>query len=510
MLQGIANGFDIIDDDVVVSPVSVKNHPSARPSSKLYGKATEQILTEIELGNYVICDSPPEIVSLIAVIPKTDGGVRLIHDCSRPIGNAVNDYCSTDWKQKFSTVDDAAARMTEGCFFAKVDLKSAYRSVGLSQRSQQVTGLKWQINGQTVYMRDSKLCFGARLSPRIFHRITQAVKRMMAQRGFDLVVVYLDDFLIISQSKIECQIALNVLIQLLRRLGFSIHWGKVVDPTTKITFLGIELDSVAMVLRLPDDKLQSFKQELQGFIHRKRASKRQLQALAGRLSWAAGVVKGGRVFLRRIFNQINVLKHVSHKAKLSKAVIEDPLWWVNFLQTFNRKSALLEAMPIDCVFTDACDDAAGGVFGADWFYTNWTRDIPQAQNLHINEKEVLAVVVAAHRWAPFWANKRIIIRSDNITTVASINKCTSRNDFIMQCLRKLFWLGATFNFHLTSRYVQGHLNVAADAASRLHLPGYLQVLLQYTAGTPLELHMSPNSFLFLFNRIRGKPSPVLQ
>ena len=295
LLHGIANGFDIIDDNVVISPVSAKNHPSARPSSELYEKASKQILSEIEVGNYVVCESPPEIISPIAVIPKPDGDVRLIHDCSRPIGNAVNDYCTTDWKQKFSTVDDAAARMTEGCFFAKVDLKSAYRSVGLSQRSQQVTGLKWQFNGRTVYMRDTKLCFGARLSPGVFHRLTQAVKRMMARRGYDLVIVYLDDFLIISQSQIECQIALNILIQLLRKLGFSIHWGKVVDPTTKITFLGIELDSVAMMLRLPDEKLQSFKQELQGFLHRKRASKRQLQALAGRLSWAAGVVRGGRV-----------------------------------------------------------------------------------------------------------------------------------------------------------------------------------------------------------------------
>ena len=239
---------------------------------------------------------------------------------SRPIGNAVIDYCTTDWKQKFSTVDEAAAHMTEGCYFAKVDLKSAYRSVSIGQRSQQVTGLKWQFNGHTVYMRDTKLCFGARLSPGIFHRLTQAAKRMMARRGYDLVVVYLDDFLIISQSKIECQKAMSILIQLLRKLGFSIHWGKVVDPTTKITFLGIELDSVEMMLRLPDEKLQSFTQELRvSYI----ASARQTSAAGS--GWAAGVVKGGRVFLRRIFNQISTLKHVSHKALLSKAVKEDLL-----------------------------------------------------------------------------------------------------------------------------------------------------------------------------------------
>ena len=37
---------------------------------------------------------PPLIVSPMGVIPKPDGGVRLIHDCSLPRGGSVNDYCS--------------------------------------------------------------------------------------------------------------------------------------------------------------------------------------------------------------------------------------------------------------------------------------------------------------------------------------------------------------------------------------------------------------------------------
>ena len=112
-------------------------------------------------------------------------------------------------------------------------------------------------------------------------------------------------FLIISDSKEKCAAAFNCLLQLLRKLGFAIHWGKVMDRTQRITFLGIELDSVSISMRLPDDKLHSFRQELQEFLLRKRASKRQLQMIAGRLSWAAGVVRGGRVFLRRIFDQIS-------------------------------------------------------------------------------------------------------------------------------------------------------------------------------------------------------------
>ena len=51
-----------------------------------------------------------------------------------------------------------------------------------------------------------------------------------------LNLIYLDDFLIISDSEDTCAQALTTLIQLLRKLGLAIHWGKVVDPTQKITF----------------------------------------------------------------------------------------------------------------------------------------------------------------------------------------------------------------------------------------------------------------------------------
>ena len=447
-----------------------------------------------------MCEAPPKIVSPMAAIPKPDGDVRLIHDCSRPIGEAVNDYCSTDWQFKFARVDDAANLMTPGCYFAKVDLKSAYRSVPISKASQEVTGLHWKFKGQTVFLRDTKLPFGAKLSVGIFHRLSQAVKRMMSRRGFDLTIVYLDDFLICADSKEVCAQALAVLIQLLRSLGFAIHWGKVVDPTNIITFLGIELDSLTMSLRLPVEKLCILQKELQGFLHRKRATKRQLQSLAGRLSWAASVVKGGRVFLRRIFNQISMLRHPSHRTLLSPMVKKDILWWFQFLSVFNGKSAILDKQSIETVCTDACTDAAGGVFGTDWFYFNWSQDWPQACDFHINEKEVIAITLAAYRWAPLWRNKRIVVYSDNTVAVASINKCTSRNAAIMKCLRSLFWLSACFNFHLTAKYIQGIRNTAADSASRLHMPGYLGVLLPYTAYTALACHMSPKSLHFLLDR----------
>ena len=116
ILDGIKHGFDIIDTSVNPIPVQCENYTSARPGSTLYHQATKQVLKEIQMGHYEVVPTSPEIIRLMGGIPKPDGGVRLIHDCSQPPGKSVNDYCTTEWKQKYSRVHDAAALVTEGCY----------------------------------------------------------------------------------------------------------------------------------------------------------------------------------------------------------------------------------------------------------------------------------------------------------------------------------------------------------------------------------------------------------
>ena len=147
ILQGIENGFDIVDPSAVPEIVEIDNNISAQPYSKLYDQATTQIISEIEQGNYEICtqNNKPAIISPLSVIEKPQGGVRIIHDCSQPAGLSMNDYATSDSKLRFQRVDDAAKLMERHHFMAKVDLKSAYRSVDISKHSQQFTGLEWQM-----------------------------------------------------------------------------------------------------------------------------------------------------------------------------------------------------------------------------------------------------------------------------------------------------------------------------------------------------------------------------
>jgi hypothetical protein len=440
----------------------------------------------------------------MGVIPKQGGGVRIIHDCSRPLGSAVNDYAPDLEKQRFQTTDDAAKLVSHGCFLAKCDLRHAYRSVALSPESQAVTGFKWDFPGGTQYFVDRKLPFGSKRGPMVFHRLSQAVKRMMARRGFR-IIAYLDDFLICEKSRGRCMLALNTLISLLRQLGFDINWSKVVDPTHQLIFLGIEFDSLAMALQLPEEKLVALREELAVFSDRKRASKKQIQSLAGKLSWAAQVIFGGRAFLRRIIDSICLLKHSSHKMCLSREFRQDVSWWLDFMSTFNGKSLLLDRRPLAAIYTDACVNGGGASWNNDWFYVNWHVDFPEVSDCHINEKETLAVVLAAVRWAPNFANKRVHVYCDNSATVGSINKGSSRNKVIMQAIRSLFWLSAVHNFHISARHIRGENNGVADAVSRLdQREKFVEVLRSRFAGRvrsqQLAQHMSNRTLCSLLSR----------
>ncbi|XP_041368508.1 uncharacterized protein LOC121382893 [Gigantopelta aegis] len=54
-------------------------------------------------------------------------------------------------------------------------------------------------------------------------------------------------------------------------------------------------------------------QLLSDFFNKKRATKRQLQSLAGKLNFAGNVVRGGRTFLRRILDAISNMQQPHHK-----------------------------------------------------------------------------------------------------------------------------------------------------------------------------------------------------
>lgn len=95
------------------------------------------------------------------------------------------------------------------------------------------------------------------------------------------------------------------------------------------------------------------------FLFQCRASKKQLQQLVGKLSWACRVVYGGQTFLRRILDMLNLFQSPSAKVPLSAEFHEDIRCWHCFLHYFNGKCNFLCQSPTTDVQTDVCLVAAG-------------------------------------------------------------------------------------------------------------------------------------------------------
>jgi hypothetical protein len=70
-----------------------------------------------------------------------------------------------------------------------------------------------------------------------------------------------DDFRFVGPSSSDlCLNSLKSFLDLCNDIGVPIKEEKTVYPTTTITFLGLEVDSLAMEVRLPRDTLDKLRQ----------------------------------------------------------------------------------------------------------------------------------------------------------------------------------------------------------------------------------------------------------
>ena len=135
-------------------------------------------------------------------------------------------------------------------------IKSAYRAVSIHPENNKYMGLRWDMEGKEVFIEDSRLCFSLSLGPMAFNSISNFVYSVLTDVYNLQTVNYLDDFLVLGHTKEEAQLAQNIVIKTLRYLEIYISWAKVTPPSKVCRYLGLDIDSIEMELRLPKDKLE--------------------------------------------------------------------------------------------------------------------------------------------------------------------------------------------------------------------------------------------------------------
>ena len=191
------------------------------------------------------------------VIPKghNTGKWHLITDFSYPPGQSVNDGIDADLCSLTYTlverVADVASSYPPRALLAKVDIESAYRLVPVHPLDCPLQAMEWEGN---IYV-DPMLPFGLRF-PKLFNAVADVLEWCLLRRGIRNIFHYLNDFIIIAPPhSTECATAV-ALLNVCDSLGIPIAEHKRDGPTTCLTFLGIEIDTLSAQLHLPADKLQ--------------------------------------------------------------------------------------------------------------------------------------------------------------------------------------------------------------------------------------------------------------
>ena len=329
---------------------------------------------------------------------------------------------------------------------------------------QHLTGIKWN---NTTY-RDTALPFGLRSAPKIFTAVADALTWAMLTNGATNFLHYLDDFLFMgpagnSSTKRSLQIALETCEQ----VGFPISNKKTVHPTHKLTFLGIEIDTVAGTLALPPDKLLRLHTLLLEWQDRQAAKKKDLLSLLGHLSHASTVVRPGRVFVRHLIDASTLATAPHHFVRLSQQCRADLTWRLEFGLTWDGRSLWPLGSPSITCWSDASGNwGCGAILSAPpqpWFQLQW----PESwTSTNIAAKELVPVVVAAALWGHQWHGQVVLFKSVNTATVAAINSGSARDPSIRHLLRCLFFFAASWHFHYNASHIPGIENSIADALSR--------------------------------------------
>ena len=252
---------------------------------------------ELAEGMVSCVDRKPHCIHALGAVPKATGGIRPITDCSRPPGKSVNSHCDSLLNEfSFKSVDDVVEFMNGSDFMTVIDIKAAYRSVPILESHRKYQGFSWEYMGAKRWFEDNCLCFGLKLGPMYFNYLSMFIFDVLTERGLK-VVNYLDDFIAVSDS-LELNVkARDEVVGLLRYLGFHVAFDKLTYPSTCVTYLGIEIDSEKMELRLPKEKLNRLREILSKTLSSKMISKKSLESLGGLLSHCS-FVKGSTPYIR--------------------------------------------------------------------------------------------------------------------------------------------------------------------------------------------------------------------
>jgi len=425
------------------------------------------------LGPFALPPLPNFRTSGLGLVPKHDGGWRIIYHLSAPANDSINDFIDPElYSLSYCTIDDAYTILNElgpGALMSKIDLKNAFRLIPVRAEDWNLLGICWR---QLFYI-DTCLPFGLRSAPYLFNQLSTAIHWILQHsKGVRHLLHYLDDFFTAGPAASPtCADNLQAMFSLCEDIQAPIKLSKVEGPTTSMTFLGIHLNSITMEASISADRKQALLDELRWMKQKDRVTKRDLLSLVGKLSFCCKVLPAGRIFLRRMIDLSTKVSNLHHHISLTSDAKLDIQWWLDLLPKWPGKALILNSRwtpsPALHLYTDASGlQGWGAYWEGRWLQSHWSSS--QCE-MDITWKELFAIVLAVHTWGSFWSRRKILFHCDNQAVVDIWEKGSTRATHTMALVRLLYYCAVQHNINVCIVHVPGVCNDIADSLSRFQM-----------------------------------------
>ena len=507
IIQFLRYGFPVDHNRSTGVNKPVSNHKGA---SEFAIQVKEALDREVgmggSLGPFAVAPFEKTCFSPLNSVPKKNVEQRrLILDLSFPEHNSINlgipkhTYLGVPDKMELPSIDKLVERIVKlgkGCKVFKIDLQRAYKQVFICPGDFYLMSFTFQ---EMVYT-DCTLSMGSRSSAKCCQRVSDMVVFIYINDGF-FAINYLDDFGG-ADTEQRAWIAYQHLKNVLLNCGLQEALDKSCPPTTCMTFLGIEVNTITLTLSIPADKLLEILEVQALWKEKVVANLRQVQKLAGLLNFACRCIRSGRVYLSRILNFLRSFNDKNETKTIPKATLQDVRWWMEFAPLYNGKTLMIEnnwSEPDEFVCTDSSLTGGGGMTSTEFFHFKFSERIKKLCT-HINQLEAIVLVIAVARWAPLFPRKKLLLKCDNLNTVLAINSSGSRDTVMQACLRYLHKILALYSLDIKTVHIASVENRLPDLLSRWDKSNkFPKEFVQKTAHLKLsEIFISEHEFDFLF------------
>ena len=317
LLEGFEHGFKIgYNGDRHVQQTANNLNITVGSKEELWNKVMKEVKLKRYAGPF---DAPPFnffIQSPIGLVPK-DGGAdtRLIFHLSYPRvekggkqtsvnGNTDPTECSVSYPDFQDAVQMCWAKGKD-CYAGKSDFKSAFRNLGMSPSDWPLLVMKAQdpVSKKWKWFFDKCLPFGGSISCAHFQLFSDAVAHIFTQKTGQQVVNYLDDFFFVGFTPEDCNHQMRAFLEICEFINFPVSMDKTFWAATKITFLGLLIDTESQKVYVPIDKLNKAEKLITKIILKKKARIDELQRLCGLLNFFAKCIVPARAFTRRLYSK---------------------------------------------------------------------------------------------------------------------------------------------------------------------------------------------------------------